>query len=93
MERVGDDGEPGVDLHWLRPGRDHIHDNTACMTLDNYGRATFVEGYVHSAGGDGSGRRARLKRGKYVSLEPVVGIISTCSLVTAQKIQLRSRRR
>ena len=76
-ERLGDDGEPGVDLHWLRPGRDHIRDNAACMTLDNYGRVTFVEGYVH-AGGGGSGRRMRPKREKDVSWEPVVGIVSTC---------------
>ena len=80
-ERLGDDGEPGVDLHWLRPDRDHIRDNAACMTLDNYGRATFVEGYVHGGGGGGgggSGRRMRPKREKYVSWEPVVGIVSRC---------------
>ena len=58
-ECVGDDGEPRVDLHWLRPGRDHIRDNAACVTLDNYGRATFVEGYVHAVGGGGSGWRKK----------------------------------
>ena len=50
------------------------------MTLDNYGKATFVEGYVHAACGGGFGRRKskRPKRGKDVSWEPVVGIVSTC---------------
>ena len=50
-ERIGDDCEPGVDLHWLRPGRDYIRDNAACMTLYNYGRASYVEGNVHAGGG------------------------------------------
>ncbi|CAM9858195.1 unnamed protein product, partial [Choristocarpus tenellus] len=33
-ERVGEDGERGVDLHWLRPTSDHIRDNATFMTLE-----------------------------------------------------------
>ena len=39
----------------------------------------FANALVADApGGGGSGRRMRPKRGKYVSWEPVVGIVSTC---------------
>ncbi|CAM9841945.1 unnamed protein product, partial [Choristocarpus tenellus] len=34
-ERVGEDGEHGVDIHWLRPTSDHTRDNAALMTLEN----------------------------------------------------------
>ncbi|CAM9862260.1 unnamed protein product [Choristocarpus tenellus] len=74
-ERVGDDGERGVDLHWIRPTSDHTRDNTAFLTLEKYGKSTFVEGYTHA--GDRSGRTRKLKRDKDVSWEPMAGIVST----------------
>ena len=76
-ESVDPDGERGVDLHWFRPTNDHTRDNAASLTLDEYRKSTFVEGYVMTAG-DGVGRSGKTKRVKDVSWEPVERIVATC---------------
>ena len=50
---------------------------------------------AYAGGGGGSGRRMRPTREKYVSWEPVVGIVSTCEKLigNGSKKQLRCWRR
>ncbi|CAM9785975.1 unnamed protein product, partial [Choristocarpus tenellus] len=76
LECVGEDGERGVDIHWLRPTSDHTHDNVALMTLEKYGKSSFIEGY--SLAGDRSGRTGKQKRVKDVRWEPMAGTVLTC---------------
>ncbi|CAN0027413.1 unnamed protein product, partial [Choristocarpus tenellus] len=45
-ERVSEDGESGVDIHWLRPTSDHTRDNAATLNLEKYGKSSFVESWV-----------------------------------------------
>ncbi|CAM9842433.1 unnamed protein product, partial [Choristocarpus tenellus] len=63
-------------LHWLRSTSDHTRDNATFMTLDKYGKSSFVEGYIHA--GDRSVQTGKQKRVKDVSWEPVAGIVWTC---------------
>ncbi|CAB1104354.1 unnamed protein product [Ectocarpus sp. CCAP 1310/34] len=76
-ERLGEEGERGVDLHWLRPSSDYLSNNAASVTLREYSNSTFVEGFVLDTC-NGNGRSGKAKRVKDVSWEPVEGIVATC---------------
>lgn len=90
-ESVGRGGERGVDLHWFRPTNDHTCDNAASLTLDEYGKSTFVEGYVMTAR-DGTGRSGKAKkRVKDVSWEPVEGIVATCDKLVGNGRKIPNR--
>ena len=77
-ESVGDEGERGVDLQWLRPTSDHTRDNAALLTLQQNGKNTFVEGYIIKNVGNRNGRAGKEKRVQDVSWEPVEGVVATC---------------
>lgn len=75
-ERVVEEGESEVEIHWLRPAKDHTLYNAASMTLDEYAKGAFVECYVMTKA-NGVGRGTKPKRAKDVSWEPVKCIIAT----------------
>lgn len=77
-ESFDDDGERGVDLHWLRPTKDDTCNNAASLTLEEYGSSTFVGGYIIDDA-NGPGRSGKARRMKDVSWEPVQHIVATCA--------------
>ena len=77
-EGVEHEGDDGVDIHWFRPAKDLTPDNVQSMSIEEYGKGGFVEGFVVSAD-DRTGRTARGRRvrKKDVSWEPVQCIVAT----------------
>jgi len=90
-ESVGDEGERGVDIHWLRPTDNHTRDNAAFLTLQQYGKCSFVEGYILENVGDRNGRAGKEKRVKEVSWEPVEAIVATCDKLVGNGKKIPTR--